>query len=149
MIGFNPVDVTADDRSTERESYAMDELQAFLFEHVDTFEALDVLVRVYRHRDRDWTADAIAADVNLTPELAAEALEHLEAHGLVERQPTGFRYHAATDALDAAVQRIVQVYASERLTIIQFMATNALDRLRTSANQRFADAFRLRGKKDG
>jgi hypothetical protein len=132
------------------ESIGMDELQAFLFQYVDSYEVLEVLLLLQQDA-REWAAESIAARLNISTEATDEALSSLEKHGLAARSGAGYVYRPSGEVLDAGVQTLAREYDNNRIAIIAFMTKNAVERMRTDAIRGFADSFRLRGpkKKDG
>ena len=129
------------------------ETQAFLREHIEEYEHLELLLLLFRDQERTWSADEAAERLALSPRVVSEALAHLRSRGLVAGAagPTpGFRFHAVGQSTSAAVRELATAYEQSRLSIIRQMNANALERLRTSAIRAFADAFRLRkGRDDG
>jgi len=123
-----------------------------LREHIETYEQLEVLLLLRRERDEKWTVAALAARLQVRDELIASALEGLETAGLAvvtgEASATFFTYRPATPGLDAAAGRLDREYAERPIRIIQLMSANAIERVRTSALQTFADAFVLKKKRD-
>lgn len=128
-----------------------DSLCRFLRDHVSGYEELEALLLIARQAERSWTADEVAASLNVPVEPIATALGRLVATELVEVVQGGeraaYRYAARTDMLRDKVAELQRAYAEQRLMVMQMMSTNALERVRTAAHQRFADAFRLERKK--
>ena len=129
------------------------ETQAFLREHVEEYEHLELLLLLFRDRERAWSAGEAAERLSLSPSVVWEALAQLRSRGLVEEAagpPPRFRFPAMGQTAPAAVLELAAAYEQNRLSIIRQMNANALERLRHSAIRAFADAFRLRrGKDDG
>ena len=126
-------------------------VRAFLRDHVEAYEHLEVLLLVCRHGDRPWTPAEIAGVLNLPVAIVSDALTHLRTRRLMERLPgvaDSFSYRPESSENAECVAALRQVYETDRLSIIEAMSTNALERLRTSTIRAFADAFRLRGGRD-
>jgi len=128
-----------------------EDVRALLREHIETYEQLEVLLLLRRERYEEWTMAALAARLQVRVELIASALEGLETAGLAvvtgEASAPQFTYRPATSGLDAATGRLDREYAERPIRIIQLMSANAIERVRTSALQTFADAFVLKKKK--
>jgi hypothetical protein len=121
-----------------------------LREHVETYEQLEVLLLLHRDRNRTWNADAAGTALSLSPEAAADALDHLYGRGLLAMAPSGsarlFRYALTRGHTDEAVARLAREYGENRLEIIKLMSAYAIERVRTAAIRAFAVAFVLRRK---
>ena len=129
----------------------LDSLSRFLRDHVSGYEELEALLLVARQPGREWTADEIAASLNVPLDAVSSALDSLVANGIVEvvqpDAPRGYRYAPRTEILRREVAVLQRTYSEQRLIVMEMMTTNALERLRTAALQRFADAFRLERSK--
>jgi DNA-binding MarR family transcriptional regulator len=127
-------------------------LQAFLREHVSSFEELETLLLLARGPHRSWSVQELAAALKLGQDNVQVALDGLLAAGnLVEvsTTPSGIgAYHCAPPpALQPLLERLRVAYDEERVLILQLMTTNALQRVRSAAAHRLADAFRLQRDK--
>lgn len=124
-----------------------------LREHVETYEQLEALLLLQRDPKRTWSADAAGAALKISPEAAADALDHLSGRGLLAIAPSGsgrlFRYAPTRAHTDEAVERLAREYDQNRLEIIKLMSAYAIERLRTAAIRAFAGAFVLGRKEDG
>jgi hypothetical protein len=129
-----------------------EDVRALLREHIESYEQLEVLLLLRRERYEEWTVAAIAARLQVRDELIGSALEGLEAAGLMvvtgAASAAHFAYRPATPGLDAAAGRLDREYAERPIRVIQLMSANAIERVRTSALQTFADAFVLKKKKE-
>ncbi|HET9298470.1 MAG TPA: hypothetical protein VFO11_00905 [Candidatus Polarisedimenticolaceae bacterium] len=125
--------------------------QAFLNEHVEEYEDLEVLLLLFRHPERSWSAAEVAEHLRVSSDAVTDALAHMRSHALAESVPgpiPRFRYAASQGG--TCVEELSAAYEHDRLRIIRRMNANALERLRTSAIRAFAEAFRLRkGRDDG
>jgi hypothetical protein len=130
-----------------------EELRAFLRDHVSSFEELEALLFFMRAPRRPWLSSDVAVAINLQDDLVQGALETLAAvDGILERtseagEEHAFRYSPPAE-LGPVLSKLQQAYDEQRLRIVQIMSSNAMERVRSSAARRLADAFRLeRGKK--
>lgn len=131
-----------------------EDVRAFLRDHVETYEKLEVLLLLADHRETRWSTDSAAARLKLTPVSAQQALEGLVAsHILDVRDEEGgrvFQYRPVSPMIEETVHRLLDAQESRRLDIIRLMSANAIARIRNSAIDTFASAFLLRGRnKDG
>jgi hypothetical protein len=126
-------------------------LRRFLGDHVSGYEELETLLLVAREAERDWTDSEVAASLNVPIEPISSALEGLFSSGIVAAAQRGaltaYRYAPKTDILREEVAELQRAYSDQRLTVMQIMSANALERMRTATIQRFADAFRLERSK--
>lgn len=127
--------------------------QAFLNEHVEEYQDLEVLLLLFRQAERSWSAAEVAERLKLSSDAVSEALDQLRSHTLVESLPGAiprFRYAGSQGGAHACVEELSAAYEHDRLRVIRRMNANALERLRTSAIRAFSEAFRLReGRDDG
>ncbi len=120
-------------------------------EYVQTYDQLEVLLLLYRRAGESLSYEGIADEVNLASDIAAVALDTLVQIEVLERapgSPAQYRYPARS-SFEAEVSELSRAYADGRIAIVQLMSQNALERLKKSALLTFAEAFRLRGRKDG
>jgi hypothetical protein len=126
-------------------------LRQFLFDHVETHEELQILMWFQQHSGSSATEGQIAADTGISTALVTEALERLTAAGMLASHlstPGAFHYDPKEPAVHEMLQRVVAIYREDPRSVIELMTANALQRLRASASRAFADAFRLRKRKD-
>jgi predicted transcriptional regulator len=127
-------------------------LRAFLRENVSTFEELETLLFFVRAAPGPRTVSEVAAALHMSEEMAQTALDGLlVASSVLERtaiagQKPGYRYAPAAE-LQEVLSKLERAYDEHRLTIVQIMSSNALERVRSSAARRLADAFRLERRK--
>lgn len=126
-----------------------EELQRFLFEHIESYEELELIVLLRRQRERDWSAEAAAAEVGLPVSACQSALEGLAQRGMVVSGvlTRSFRYAPCSLELAARLAQLDECHRSQRLTVVMLMSVNAIERLRVATIHRFADTLRLRDQK--
>lgn len=130
-----------------------DELRSFLRENVHTYEELEILLLLTQHREGRWSIDSVAAELRLPEQMASAGLATLHTRGLVQctkEPPRRYWYDSAEVTCDPVLTRLAEAYTTRRFVVVEVMSANALSRLRSSALQTFAEAFRIRGpKKNG
>jgi len=126
-----------------------DQLQSFLFDHVESYEELELVVLLRRERDRDWSPEDAAAKLQLPASACLSGLEELERRGIVSKGAlTGtFRYAPCSLEVAARLAQLDESYRSQRLSVVTLMSINAIERLRVATLHRFADTLRLRDQK--
>lgn len=122
-------------------------VQRFITAHIDSLEKLEVLLLLRSRAEREWTAAAVSLELRITESSAAMRLADLTARRLLVdtgAQPPAFRYSPADSEDVQAVTELAMVYGSKRVTVISFIFSRPLDKVRG-----FADAFLLKKDKDG
>lgn len=123
-----------------------DEVRSLIARHLESMDHVDALLVLHKAPDRGWTAAEVAAELRVEPKGIGKALEHLDAAGLVARDPSrasAFRYAPDTPALARACELLLDMYNRRPVTLIR-----ALYNRPPSAVRSFADAFRLRGPQE-
>jgi hypothetical protein len=122
-------------------------VQCFITTHIDSIEKLEVLLLLRSRVDREWTASAVALELRITESSAASRLLDLATRGLLSSDgatPPVYRYSPADPEDVQAVAELASVYGAKRVSVISFIFSRPLDRVRG-----FADAFLLKKDKDG
>jgi hypothetical protein len=120
-------------------------VRALLRDQVQSVETLEVLQLVSGDSQRSWTAPDTAAELKTSVDVSTEALQRLQAGGLMSApSPGAYRFAPATPALAAAVGELRRCYAADRLSILKLMNALALEQMRTAMLRTLAEAFRLR-----
>lgn len=126
------------------------DLQAFLREHLTSYEQLEILLLLQRDRTSDWTPAAVAAALSMSQPAALAALEHLEhLEVLQSRSQQGervFSHRAEPSKHSAELERLTRAYALDRTRLMKIMNRNAIERVRARAMQAFAQAGKKRGE---
>jgi predicted ArsR family transcriptional regulator len=102
---------------------------------------LEVLL-LLRQAGDEWTALRAATELRIDATAAAEQLEELCAHGLLQGGPA-YRYQPADASLAALVDRVAAAYTDRRVSVISLVYSQP-----GSAVRRFSAAFRLRRTDD-
>ncbi|HKT72970.1 MAG TPA: hypothetical protein VJQ47_08785 [Steroidobacteraceae bacterium] len=130
------------------------QVQSLLRAYVYSYEHLAVLLWVQREPGREWSAQDLASNLQLLPQLVEAAAKDLAAAGLLVVEPPmdvpHYRY-TAEGATAAGVITLALEYAENPARVIQFLNASAIERVRNSALRAFADAFVLnkRGRDNG
>jgi len=140
-LGVKTLGLTSDE--TEK-------LRVFLRDYVAGFEELETLLFLVRAPRRPWTAADLATSLNLPKDAIENALGDL-SQDLVTREPgadgrSTHRYVPRYD-LEPLVELLRRAYDEQRVTVMRLMSANALERVRTAAARRLADAFRVERSK--
>lgn len=122
-----------------------EEVSRFIKEHIDSLEQLEVLLLLRAYPDREWSAQEVSRELRSEPGAAAERLAEMSLDGLlIMSQAEGplYRYGPKTPELARLVDKVADVYAVRRVTVITLIFSKPSKHVLS-----FADAFNLR--KDG
>lgn len=133
---------------TLTESSALGNLRRFLFDHVTTYDELEVLLLTQREPAVFWSAVTAAESVGLSTEACRLALEHLAARGLLVGHTTraAFRYAPNSHTLATGAEQLQLEYGKDRFAIVQIMTTNSMVRVRGAARN-LSEALQQREQK--
>lgn len=130
-----------------------EQLRLFLHDSVKSYEELEVLLFLARNEERTFSAQAVAVALNATARSLDAALDELASVGGLLDVIQGsagplYRYVPRDEVIRQRVAELAAAYADRRMSVVQMLSANALERVRRAAMRRLADAFRLeRGKK--
>ena len=116
--------------------------------YVDSLVGLEILLLLFREQGRGWTSQQAAEQLRIPVAGARRELDLMVSRDLARTRVDGagsepvFQFDPADDDRAEAVHRIADAYGSRRIALINHVASQALNRIRS-----IADAFRL--KKDG
>lgn len=120
-----------------------EEIKRFLFGTIESIDQLEILRILGEDPAREWTAVALAAEVQAEPAAVAADLAVLAARGLLavtaRGGDTSARYNPATPETATLAGRLLELYKERPVSMIKLVSARAKDPLRN-----FADAFRLR-----
>ncbi|WP_338871231.1 hypothetical protein [Myxococcus stipitatus] len=122
-------------------------VQRFITTHIDSVEKLEVLLLLRAQPGREWTASSVSLELRIAEPSAAMRLADLAARNLVVsdgRTPPAYRYSPESSEDAQAVAELASVYAARRVSVITFIFSRPLDKVRG-----FAEAFVLKKDKDG
>ena len=120
---------------------------AFVTEHVRTLAELQLLMLVIQSGDRWWDAASAARESGLTIKEARHALDYFGARNLLDIRITGdvrYRYRPGTAELRDRADACAAALRTRPLDLAQLITGPSAANVRD-----FADAFRLRRRRDG
>jgi hypothetical protein len=121
-------------------------VRALIADRIQTTEQLEILLLLFRHPDRWWSAESTGEELHITALSAGNRLEELASGMLLDArvaESVMFRYKPVSSDLEATVGDLARLYAEVPLQITTLIRTRAADPIRG-----FADAFRIRPGKD-
>lgn len=110
-------------------------------QYVDSLDALEVVMLLFRERPRAWSADDVAKELRISLRVARRELDRMRARGVASEADGSYRFDESFVEKVAAVARIATAYGTRRIELINYVASQTLKRI-----QSIADAFKL--KKD-
>jgi len=128
-------------------------LRLFLHDSVKSYEELEALLFLARNPGREFSSNDVALALNGASGSLDDALKELATVGrlVAVSKPSAvtlYRYAPADELTRQCVTELETAYAERRMSVMQMLSANALERVRRAAMHRLADAFRLeRGKK--
>jgi hypothetical protein len=131
-------------------SEELEELRLFLRENAAGFEHLEALLFFARSERRAWTSREVSAALNLPEDTLRAAMAELSRTSPIVEVGTGnsmaYRYAPSVD-FEEQVEKLRSAYDQQRVAVLQLMSANAIERLRSAAARRLADAFHLDRRK--
>lgn len=115
---------------------------AFIDAHIESIDALRVLLCLARQPETAWTAAAVGTATNLPEDTVAAIMQRLTSAGLlatVAESAGEFRYAPRADEFRELVAELIALDDRRPVTLIRLVYAR-----KSSSAQAFADAFRLR-----
>lgn len=122
------------------------ELYDFLYENLDTFEKLE-LVLVLRSAEKPLSVAEIALQLQVGPEALRRVVVEVAATGIVGWVDDESVRLSSGD-WGPLIEEAAALYASEPSVLVKCFTRIGLQRMRGMAARAFADAFRIRKKGD-
>lgn len=110
-------------------------LLAFLRDHVDSLELVEVLLFLHRYAEASFSPESVATELRLQPRSVANRCAGLVEAGIVVVDGDKFRFNGASAHL-AAIAELASAWASHRVRVINTIFSRPADNVRI-----FADAF--------
>ena len=123
-----------------------DIVRDFITSNIDSITELEALLLIRREPQLKWTAADLAERLYTSPEQVEEAIENLTLRGLscIKRgKPVTYYYQPSTPELDRLVGEVADTYSKYLIEV-----TNLIHSKPQMKVQQFADAFRLRNRRD-
>jgi hypothetical protein len=135
-----------------QESELSPDVRRLLRDHIESYEQLELLLRMRADQEASWTQETLSTQLRLPASLVAAALDGLEAAKFVAARVSGsekrYAYQRQVDHVEATLGLLAAAYREYPIPIIKQMSANAIERLRSAALRTFADAFILRKDKN-
>lgn len=120
-------------------------MRRLIADHIDSVEQLEILLLLYQHPERSWSAESVARELRISPMSAGDRLKDMTRSSILSKVPgTEGEYRYTPDPqMGEAVAGLAAAYSERRVTVINLIFSKPVDKIRT-----FADAFRLRRDDD-
>jgi DNA-binding transcriptional ArsR family regulator len=119
-----------------------EELCAFMQVCTPSLEAVELLLLLARHPEREWTAAELSEAVRPTAVSEAAVRDYLNDYSscrLVEKRPEGRYVYAAEAATAEIVKALEKAYNERPVSLVRMIYTLKDQKIRS-----FADAFKIR-----
>jgi hypothetical protein len=120
-----------------------EDLRRFVLTGIPSVPFLEALLLLRAEAGRAWQAEDVARRLYVRPRDAAALLEQLSQSGMADQsgpdQAPAWRYHPATAAMAALIDRLAELYARQ-LVLVTTLIHATMDR----KAQQFANAFTWR-----
>lgn len=119
-----------------------EDLERFIRKHVRSLSALEILLHIYRTRERSWAADELNRELRSSAQLVADVLSKFERSELVARDAKGhYHWNPATPELQRLVAHLEEAHATYPFSVVKAIYATQVEQI-----QALADAFKI--KKD-
>lgn len=118
-----------------------EELRRFVKDQIRTVLRLEVLLLLYQHQLRLFSAAEVAQELGFEIEATQEQLTALEAIGLAIQSSNGelrYKYYPVDATLGSRVEQLAAAYSTQRVPILSVILADNSKRPRL-----FAEAFRI------
>lgn len=121
-------------------------VKEFISESIDSIAELEALMLMFRDPAVGWSASALAERLYSSPDQTEGAIAKLHALGLSDVKADDletYHYRPSTPELGEMVEQIAETYSKYLVPV-----TNLIHSKPQSKVQQFADAFKLRKRRD-
>lgn len=123
-----------------------DTVAAFVHDHIETLEQIEILTLLMKFPERWWDAAAVAGAIGINETVARDGLEHLASRNLLAISITGavrYQFQPGTTTLRDASKEFAEACRTTRVAVFRLVTDTQRKVMRN-----FADAFRLRRDDD-
>ena len=123
-----------------------DDVKQYVLEHIDSVAQLEGLLLLRGNPEKGWVVDEVAQRLYIDRGQTADLMGRLSALGLITEEGGGgpaYRYHPRSPGLKDLVDRLAETYVKYLVPV-----TNLIHAKPPAKVQQFADAFRLKERKE-
>lgn len=125
------------------------DVRQFVLDHIGSVEMLSVLLLLYKHPGRAWSAQEVGTELRTNEWSADLQLQALSARQLVRASTDTPPRYQPDGKHAAAVAAVARIYEERRVAVITLIYSRPDDIVEEPVDpvQAFADAFKLRKDK--
>jgi hypothetical protein len=97
------------------------EIERFLSDHIDSVEAINVLILLFAHPSRRWTVEDVGHESRTNGWSAEMHLRALSEHGLVRVSSATPPTYQADPAYTGIVSLLARTFLERRVSVISFI----------------------------
>lgn len=119
-----------------------EQLRAFVLEHFDSVEQLEVLLFLREERSRTWAAEQVGHVLRSSSESITKRMRDLKARKFLsggDGLPLHYKYDPMDAKLDEMVAQLAEAYKVKRFSIINLIFSRPEDALIS-----FSEAFKIK-----
>lgn len=122
------------------------ELRQFIKGSLDSLEELEILLLLYKNSARQFSPEAVNQEIRSSLTSIQQRLDSLLRKNLVtmDESASSYRFRNGDQALTDIVSSLEKAYRERRLHVIELLYDPKMDTIKS-----FAEAFRIKGRKDG
>ncbi len=117
-------------------------------QRLHSIEALEVVLALRERAGQTVAVRDLSAKLRISAASVESALTELCNASLATCHGDAARYQPGSPELGDAVEALVVAYEHKRVEVLVLISKNAIGRVRNGALKTFAEAFRVRGRKD-
>ncbi len=127
-----------------QEDPTKDQIDQFIRDEIDSVPHLEALLLIWNHRPKQWSAEEMARELYVTPDVAGKILRELANRSLISSEsPTIFFYESGSRERDDILAAVDRMYRSEIVRVSTMIHAKASPAVRD-----FARAFRFTKERD-
>ena len=123
------------------------DIREFIGRYLPSVEHLEAFIVLQRNSTRSWNAAEMSAELRIPESTAADVLEELASDNFLDVKISNeilYRFNPATGSLEDLAARCADMYARQRIAIINTVTAASLGPMHD-----FAEAFRFKKGKAG
>jgi DNA-binding HxlR family transcriptional regulator len=119
---------------------AEEAILSFVRSSIKSAWTLELLLLLYRNRERSWRLEQLVRELRGSAALVAESLKALGNIGLITQiESETYCYTPKSPELDALVAALIKYYAVKPITVLRTIFTSPSEKIKS-----FSDAFLLK-----
>lgn len=123
-----------------------EDVKQFILDKIDSVAELEGLLLISRNPETEWSTEALAGRLYASQQQTEAVLMHLHSLGFLivkKGESVSYSYQPGSPKLAEMVDRVAEAYAKYLVPV-----TNLIHSKSQTKVQQFADAFKLRQRRD-